>query len=54
MKLLSVLLQSNLSDTLRENGKINVVYGVIIIIFVGLLAYLVYTDRRISKLEKKK
>ncbi len=51
---MKLLLQNTIDSVMRENGKINVVYGVIIIIFVGLLAYLVYTDRRLSKLEKKK
>ena len=38
---------------MRHNGKIYVVVTVILIIFVGLIAYLVRLDRKISRLEKE-
>jgi len=41
-----------MADALRANGKIYVVVTVIGIIFTGLVNYLVYIDRKISKLEK--
>jgi CcmD family protein len=42
-----------MADALRQNGKIYVVVTVIGIIFTGIIAYLIYLDRKISKLEKK-
>ncbi len=41
-----------MADALRANGKIYVVVTVIGIIFTGIVTYLVYIDRKISKLEK--
>lgn len=41
-----------MADTMRSNGKIYVLVGVIGIIFAGITIYLVRTDRKISKLEK--
>ncbi len=41
-----------MAETMRSNGKIYVVVGVIAIIFVGLVVYLFTIDRRLSKLEK--
>jgi hypothetical protein len=31
-----------------------VLVGIIVLIFIGLLAYVIQTDRRVSKLEKNK
>lgn len=45
--------QVEMADTLRENGKIYVVVIIMSIIFVGIAAYLINLDRKISKLEKK-
>ena len=42
----------DMADALRANGKIYVVVTVIGIIFTGIITYLVYIDRKISKLEK--
>lgn len=42
----------DMADALRANGKIYVVVTVIGIIFTGIISYLVYIDRKISKLEK--
>ncbi|WP_192347185.1 CcmD family protein [Algoriphagus sp. Y33] len=41
-----------MADTMRSNGKIYVLVGVIVLIFAGITVYLVSTDRKISKLEK--
>jgi K+-transporting ATPase A subunit len=52
----SVFAQDNsveMADTLRSNGKIFVVVVCIVIILVGLLAYLFSLDNRLKKLEKK-
>ena len=37
---------------MRHNGKIYVVVSVILIIFIGLILYLVHLDRKISRIEK--
>ena len=41
-----------MADQMRADGKIWVVVGVIAIVFVGIIAYLVLLDRKISKIEK--
>ncbi|WP_443943834.1 CcmD family protein [Pedobacter sp. AW1-32] len=41
-----------MANTLRSNGKIYVVVLCIVIILVGLLAYLFSIDRRLKKMEK--
>ena len=41
-----------MSDAVRADGKIYVVVLVLATIFVGIIAYLVRLDRKISKLEK--
>lgn len=38
-------------DYMRETGKINVVVGVILLIFLGIIWYLVRLDRKLTKLE---
>ena len=42
-----------MADIMRSNGKIYVVVGVILIIFIGLTAYAIVIDRKISKIEKE-
>jgi len=42
-----------MADSLRSNGKIYVVVICIVIILVGLLAYLFSIDRRLKKIEKE-
>lgn len=41
-----------MADQMRADGKIYVLVGIIVIIFVGITVYVVNTDRRIAKLEK--
>ncbi|HSF52186.1 MAG TPA: CcmD family protein [Algoriphagus sp.] len=41
-----------MADQMRSDGKIYVLVGIITIIFVGILVYVVNTDRKITKLEK--
>jgi uncharacterized membrane protein len=43
-----------MADVMRSEGKIYVLVGIIVLIFIGLLAYLIQTDRRVSRLEKSK
>lgn len=45
-----VLAQGN-RDFMRETGKIYVVVGVIVLIFLGIVAYLLRLDRKLTKLE---
>jgi hypothetical protein len=62
LSILSLLFSSSLllaqtdspemADTLRANGKIYVVVLVLATIFAGLIGFMVYIDRKISKLEK--
>lgn len=42
-----------MADSMRANGKIYVVVGIIVIILSGMVGYLVMLDRKISKLEKE-
>lgn len=41
-----------MADGLRSNGKIFVVVGVILLIFAGIILYLIRLDRKLTKLEK--
>jgi hypothetical protein len=41
-----------MADGLRANGKIYVVIIVVVTILLGLLAYVIRLDRKISRLEK--
>jgi len=42
-----------MADVMRQNGKIYVVVGVILIIFVGVTFYLYRLDKKVSALEKE-
>lgn len=42
-----------MADTMRANGKIYVVVGIIMIVLIGFIAYLFMLDRKITKLEKE-
>ena len=39
---------------MRHNGKIYVVVSVILIIFIGIILYLIRLDRKITRLEREK
>lgn len=41
-----------MADQFRADGKIRVVVGVIVIIFAGLLVYMIRLDRKVKKLEE--
>ncbi len=41
-----------MADTMRADGKIYVLVGIILIIFAGITVYLISTDRKIGKIEK--
>lgn len=42
-----------MADTLRSEGKIYVVVAIMLVIFVGIVAYLFSIDRKVSRLEKR-
>lgn len=49
----SALAQNAASDdVLRQTGKLYVAVGVLLIIFIGILLFLLLLERKISKLEK--
>lgn len=41
-----------MADTMRSEGKIYVVVGVVILLVVGLLGYVIYLDRKLAQIEK--
>ncbi|GAB5558219.1 MAG: hypothetical protein SchgKO_24320 [Schleiferiaceae bacterium] len=42
-----------MADTFRSEGKIYVVVAVALIIFLGMVVYLVSIDRKVKKLEEE-
>ncbi|GIV43285.1 MAG: hypothetical protein KatS3mg035_0408 [Bacteroidia bacterium] len=42
-----------MADDLRSNGKIYIVVAVLLIIFIGIVIYLINIDKKVSKLEKE-
>lgn len=42
-----------MADVMRSNGKIYVVVSVIAIIFAGIVLFLMYLDRKLSRMEKE-
>lgn len=42
-----------MADTMRSEGKIYVVVAILLVIFSGLIGYLVLLDRKITRIEKK-
>lgn len=48
------LAKGNLVEqTFHESGKINVVVAIVLVIFIGLIFYLIKLDRKISEIEKE-
>lgn len=45
--------QVEMADAMRSNGKIYAVVAIILVIFFGLITYLVMLDKRVSTIEKK-
>lgn len=41
------------TDFMNSNGKIYVVVAVIVLIVIGLFLYLIFLDKKITKLEKE-
>ena len=42
-----------MADVMRSNGKIYVVVGVVMVIFAGMIIFMVNTERKVSKLEQE-
>ncbi len=42
-----------MADIFRQNGKIYVVVGTVLILFLGFFFYIISLDRKIKKLEKR-
>lgn len=42
-----------MADTMRSEGKIYVVVAILLVILIGLTAYLVFLDRKIGQTEKR-
>lgn len=42
-----------MADTMRSEGKIYVVVAILLVIFGGLIGYLFFLDRKITRIEKK-
>jgi CcmD family protein len=45
--------EGKMAEGLRASGKIYVVVGIIVIIFLGIVFYLLQLDRKLRKLENK-
>ena len=45
--------QVEMADVMRGNGKIYVVVGVLLILLIGFFLYLIFLDKKVSKLEKE-
>lgn len=45
--------QAGMDSIMRNNGRIYVVVAVMLVILAGLIAYMVRTDRKISRVEKE-
>lgn len=53
MSMIANAQDAEMADAMRSNGKIYVVVGIILIVLIGLIAYLFLLDRKITKLENK-
>lgn len=42
-----------MADALRSSGKIYVVVAVLVVIFIGIIIYLINLDRKVARLEKE-
>ena len=45
--------EAEMADGLRAEGKIYVLVAILLVILIGLVAYLITIDRKASRLEKK-
>ncbi len=49
----NLIAQTENPDFARSIGKIYVVVAVIVAIFIGIIAFLIYLDRKLTKLENQ-
>ena len=42
-----------MADTMRSNGNIYVLVGIILVVLLGFFVYLISLDRKIGKIERK-
>lgn len=49
----AALAEPEMADVMRADGKIYVVVVVLATIFAGIFTYLIYLDRKITRLEKE-
>lgn len=45
--------QIEMADRMRQDGKIYVVVGCVLVVLAGMIVYLVSIDRKVSRLEKQ-
>ncbi len=53
VKTLEIAAEPKMADAFRSEGKIYVVIAVLAIIFICLIAYLIYIDIKLRKIENK-
>ena len=49
----NILMQVEMADAMRSDGKIYVVVAVLLVIFLGIVFYLFRIDRKIGKIEEQ-
>ena len=50
---IALFAQAESGDFMRSTGKIYVVVAVIVVVFLGIVAFLIYLDRKLTKLESQ-
>ena len=45
--------EPEMADTMRSEGKIYVLLAIILVVLFGLITYLVFIDRKVTRIEKK-
>ncbi|MEM1325906.1 MAG: CcmD family protein [Bacteroidota bacterium] len=53
MTSMTAFAQAAATDFMRSTGKIYVVVAVIVVVFLGIVAFLIYLDRKLTKLERQ-
>jgi hypothetical protein len=48
----SSLAQAEMADEFRADGKIYVVVAIVLIVLFGMISYLFFLDRKVTKIEK--
>lgn len=45
--------EPEMADSMRSNGKIFIVLGCVLLVLAGVIGFLLFLERRISRLEKQ-